>query len=84
MQAWPQPVSSESELVHRYVVVVEKDAVFQRLVDDEFPALADCILVNAKGMPDIATRAFVRAMLEAVPHLKPVARAPQAVQQCLH
>ncbi|KAK9820989.1 hypothetical protein WJX81_002818 [Elliptochloris bilobata] len=57
----------------RYLVVVEKDAVFQRLVDDDFSTLADCILVTAKGMPDVATRAFVHTLLHAVPHLTPVA-----------
>ena len=69
--------SSERDMaMHcRYLVVVEKDAVFQRLVDDNFAELADCILVTAKGMPDMATRAFVHALLQAVPRLTAVACA---------
>lgn len=59
----------------RYLVVVEKHAVLQRLVDDEFHLLVNCILVTAMGMPDVATRAFVHAILDALPHLIPVARA---------
>ena len=49
--------------------------MFQRLVDDNFAELADCILVTAKGMPDMATRAFVHALLQAVPRLTAVACA---------
>ncbi len=81
----PAPVHSNStcvagahapRLVARYLVVVEKDAVYQRLVDDDFCALANCIMVTAKGMPDVATRAFVHHLLAAAPHLTAVACAP--------
>jgi len=47
-----------------YVLVVEKDAIFQRLVRERFWAQENCILITAKGMPDRATRRFVRRLNE--------------------
>ena len=41
----------------KFVLVVEKDAIFQKLLDDDFCALMPpCILVTGKGFPDINTR----------------------------
>ncbi len=54
-------------------MVVEKDAIFQRLVDDGFAEHIGGILVTAKGMPDMATRAFLHALTQALPHLTPIA-----------
>ena len=53
----------------RFVVIVEKDAVFQRLVEDGFAEHLSAILVTAKGMPDMATRAFLHCLCRALPHL---------------
>ncbi len=70
-------------VVARYLVVVEKDAVYQRLVDNDFCALANCIMVTAKGMPDVATRAFVHHLLAAAPHLTAVACGPLVCITCM-
>lgn len=35
---------------------VEKDAIFQRLVQQRFYDVAPCVLVTGKGVPDLATR----------------------------
>lgn len=59
----------------RFVVIVEKDAVFQRLVEDGFAEHLGAILVTAKGMPDMATRAFLHCLCRALPHLKQFAGA---------
>ena len=40
------------------IVVVEKDAIFQRLTNDRFFDCVPCILITAKGMPDLGTRVF--------------------------
>jgi meiotic recombination protein SPO11 len=40
----------------RYILVVEKDAVFQRLSEDRFFMTVPSILITAKGFPDLATR----------------------------
>ncbi|MEZ0319072.1 MAG: DNA topoisomerase IV subunit A [Pyrobaculum sp.] len=47
-----------------YVLVVEKDAIFQRLVREKFWSQENAILVTAKGMPDRATRRFIRRLNE--------------------
>ena len=38
------------------ILVIEKDAVFQRLLEDGFPSLIPSVMVTGKGMPDMATR----------------------------
>ena len=43
-----------------FVLVVEKDAVFNRLAEDHFYDYVPSILVTAKGQPDMATREFLR------------------------
>lgn len=43
----------------RYILVVEKDCIFQRLVQDKLHERLPMVLVTAKGMPDLATRAFL-------------------------
>ena len=52
------------------MVVVEKDAVFQRLVEDGFAEQTGAILITAKGMPDMATRTFLHYLCTALPHLQ--------------
>lgn len=56
-------------LMFRAVVIVEKDAVFQRLVDEGFSEKANCVLVTGKGMPDHATRCFVSELSSQFPNL---------------
>jgi meiotic recombination protein SPO11 len=41
------------------IVVVEKEGIYQRLVQDGFCYTHQCILVTGKGFPDLATRACV-------------------------
>ncbi|KAL0022978.1 hypothetical protein WJX79_000837 [Trebouxia sp. C0005] len=53
----------------QYILVVEKDAIFQRLVEDGFCNLAPSIMLTAKGMPDLSTRVFLRQLHEAFPQL---------------
>ena len=50
----------------RCVLVVEKDSVFRRLVDDRFAGALPCVLVTACGFPDLATRALVRKVTAAL------------------
>ncbi len=47
-----------------YVLVVEKDAIFQRLNDYEFWKKKNCILITGKGQADRATRRMVRRLNE--------------------
>lgn len=43
-----------------FVLLIEKDAVFNRLAEDKFWEYLPCIIITAKGQPDLATRAFVK------------------------
>ncbi|XP_075495693.1 meiotic recombination protein SPO11-2 [Primulina tabacum] len=46
----------------RYIIVVEKHAIFQRLAEDRVFNQIPCILITAKGYPDIATRLLLHRM----------------------
>ncbi|MHA1911530.1 MAG: hypothetical protein ACTSYA_07525 [Candidatus Kariarchaeaceae archaeon] len=43
-----------------FVLVIEKDAVFNRLAEDQFYDQIPSILITAKGQPDMATRMFLK------------------------
>lgn len=45
-----------------FVLLVEKDAAFMRLAEDRFYNRFPCIIVTAKGQPDVATRLFLRRL----------------------
>ncbi len=47
-----------------YVLVVEKDAIFQRLNDYEYWRKNKCLLITGKGQADRATRRMVRRLNE--------------------
>ncbi len=47
-----------------FVLVIEKDAVFQDLAEDKFFNYLPCILVTASGQPDMATRMFIKRIYE--------------------
>ncbi|XP_073794316.1 meiotic recombination protein SPO11 isoform X3 [Danio rerio] len=41
----------------KFILIVEKDATFQRLLDDDFCArLSPCIIITGKGVPDVNSR----------------------------
>ncbi|XP_031421377.1 meiotic recombination protein SPO11 [Clupea harengus] len=64
----------------KFVLIVEKDATFQRMLDDEFcTKLSPCIMITGKGVPDVNSRLMVRklwdtlhvpifALMDADPH----------------
>ena len=43
----------------KFVLLVEKDAAFMRLAEDRFYNKYPCIIITAKGQPDVATRLFI-------------------------
>ncbi|KAF2318727.1 hypothetical protein GH714_010335 [Hevea brasiliensis] len=53
----------------RYIIVVEKHAIFQRLAEDRVFNHIPSILITAKGYPDIATRFFLHRMSRTFPEL---------------
>ncbi|KAJ1410787.1 Topoisomerase 6 subunit A/Spo11, TOPRIM domain [Sesbania bispinosa] len=50
--------------VARYILVVEKESVFQRLANDQFCNANHCIVITGRGYPDIPTRRFLRLLVE--------------------
>eukprot|EP00127_Corallochytrium_limacisporum_P000738 Clim_evm24s25 gene=Clim_evmTU24s25 len=48
-----------------FVLLVEKDAAFMRLAEDRFYNQYPCIIMTAKGQPDIATRLFLQMIKKA-------------------
>ncbi|GMH26410.1 hypothetical protein Nepgr_028253 [Nepenthes gracilis] len=45
-----------------FILLVEKDAAFMRLAEDRFYNRFPCIIITAKGQPDVATRLFLRKL----------------------
>ncbi|KAE8293670.1 Meiotic recombination protein SPO11 [Larimichthys crocea] len=51
----------------KFVLIVEKDATFQRLLDDDFCSkLSPCIIITAKGVPDVNSRLMVRKLWDTL------------------
>ncbi|KAK2885866.1 hypothetical protein QQF64_020661 [Cirrhinus molitorella] len=51
----------------KFILIVEKDATFQRLLDDDFcTRLSPCIIITGKGVPDINSRLMVRKLWDAL------------------
>ena len=49
-----------------FVLVIEKDAVFQDLAEDKFFNYLPSILITASGQPDMATRMFIKQIYETL------------------
>lgn len=45
-----------------FILVVEKDTVFRKLVQEQFPAWARCVMITGRGVPDLATRQFLAVL----------------------
>ncbi|XP_071697021.1 meiotic recombination protein SPO11-2 [Rutidosis leptorrhynchoides] len=54
----------------RYIFVIEKHAIFQRLTEDKVFNQIPCILITGKGYPDLATRFLLHRMSRAFPETK--------------
>ncbi|XP_060931078.1 meiotic recombination protein SPO11 [Limanda limanda] len=51
----------------KFVLIVEKDATFQRLLDDDFcTKLRPCIIITGKGVPDVNSRLMVRKLWDTL------------------
>jgi len=47
-----------------FVLIIEKDTIFQKLLEENCPRALNCILVTGKGYPDVATRMLVKMLSE--------------------
>ncbi|XP_054649113.1 meiotic recombination protein SPO11 isoform X3 [Dunckerocampus dactyliophorus] len=51
----------------KFVLVVEKDATFQRLLHDDFcTKISPCIMITGKGFPDVNSRLMVRKLWDVL------------------
>ncbi|XP_006816162.1 meiotic recombination protein SPO11-like [Saccoglossus kowalevskii] len=80
--AIPANINAVSEIASsaKMVLIVEKDAIFQKLLDDKiFEKLPPCILITGRGFPDVGTRKMIKklwncllipilALVDADPH----------------
>ncbi|KAL6502367.1 hypothetical protein OROHE_024645 [Orobanche hederae] len=53
----------------RYIIVVEKHAIFQRLAEDRIFNQIPCILITGRGYPDIGSRLLLHRMSREFPEL---------------
>eukprot|EP00003_Mantamonas_plastica_P023537 TRINITY_DN4252_c0_g2_i1.p1 TRINITY_DN4252_c0_g2~~TRINITY_DN4252_c0_g2_i1.p1 ORF type:complete len:520 (+),score=180.71 TRINITY_DN4252_c0_g2_i1:796-2355(+) len=47
----------------QFILLVEKDAAFMRLAEDRFYKKYPCIIITAKGQPDVSTRLFLHKLV---------------------
>jgi len=59
-------IRSDFDRPAEFILLVEKDAAFQRLAEDRFYNTYPCIIITGKGEADLATRMFVRRVKEAL------------------
>ncbi len=65
---WGIPSNVEPEKIEldnrgaEYVLVIEKDAVWQRLNEDKFWKKHNCIIITGKGQPDRGTRRLINRL----------------------
>ncbi|KAK8963956.1 Meiotic recombination protein SPO11-1 [Platanthera guangdongensis] len=50
--------------VAKYILVVEKETVFQRLANDKFCGTHQCIVITGRGYPDVPTRRFLQRLVK--------------------
>ncbi|XP_031744442.1 meiotic recombination protein SPO11-1 isoform X2 [Cucumis sativus] len=49
-----------------YILVVEKESVFQRLANDRFCSRNRCIVITGRGYPDVPSRRFLRLLVDVL------------------
>ena len=64
---WVQKPSKIAQSGARFILVVEKEAIFSRLVEDNFATRkgGECLMLTGCGQPDLATRAFLKECCSA-------------------
>ncbi|XP_036989523.2 meiotic recombination protein SPO11 isoform X1 [Artibeus jamaicensis] len=72
----------------KFLLIVEKDATFQRLLDDNFCSkMSPCIMVTGKGVPDLNTRLLVRKLWDTfhIPTVTLVDADPHGIEiMCIY
>jgi len=50
----------------RYILVIEKEGIFNRLSEDKFFNIIPCVIVTARGYPDLNTRKIVKKLQDVL------------------
>lgn len=50
----------------KFVLIVEKDSIFQKLLEENTAELLNCILITGKGYPDVGTRMLIKLLSETL------------------
>lgn len=74
-QGWTHADAVQTEVAEgtTAIVVVEKEGIFHRLVEDGADATLGILLVTGCGMPDIATRSLLNVIVQQHPRLRVLA-----------
>lgn len=65
-----QDVALHSDV--KFILIVEKETVFYRLLDDKFiEKYGPCVLITGRGYPDVATRQLVQKLSQSLAALNP-------------
>ena len=55
---WITNPNMEVDVSHaRFILIIEKEGIFGRLVEDKFWRRLPCVIITGRGFPDLATRA---------------------------
>jgi meiotic recombination protein SPO11 len=68
------------------VLIIEKETIFQSLLQSKITQSLPCILITGRGYPDLSTRKFTRALVDTFPHLLTLALVdwnPSGLQICM-
>mmetsp|Transcript_44282 Transcript_44282/g.111573 ORF Transcript_44282/g.111573 Transcript_44282/m.111573 type:complete len:201 (+) Transcript_44282:347-949(+) len=57
-----RPFQFEFQSSASFILLVEKETVFSRCIDNSFHTKHNCIVITGKGYPDDATRLFLRQL----------------------
>eukprot|EP01080_Neovahlkampfia_damariscottae_P004319 gene4319-7675_t len=63
------PKELEIKTDARFIIVIEKDGVFKRLLEDEIFNTIPCIIITGCGFPDLATRMIVKRLNDQYNHI---------------
>jgi len=68
------------------MLIIEKETIFQSLLQSKITQSLPCILITGRGYPDLSTRKFTRKLVDTFPHLLTLALVdwnPSGLQICM-
>lgn len=56
----------------KFILAMEKEVTYSNLIDDSLHKKVDCVTITGKGLPDTATRYFLRYFTKKLKNSFPV------------